>query len=358
MLCPKCGNILDESETSCKNCGAKVKENTLNSISKGGGKTQTPTEQEKREVKEEQIRKAKEQEAILKAAEQNQVQAMSIEQNVGNTSVNQQEYYMLQQQIVNARKNNNITLAIVIGLIIIVSAFGAILLGKKINSTQVLTSTDKTPTITDSSSKTINNEEEQQPEAPKSESGSGSDAGTSNVGKTDVQLGNYTFSFPNNYQTELQDGMGISLDYYNKVQFVYTVMNNISYEDSVKGAEEFKKYLGEAEFAVSEYGEYTFSNRKWLIYNGILHDMNSLYAITKIDSNSTFQVTIYNLGSKNTNDLFVELTSIVDNAKNKNGGTIGGSNSSGGNGSGNNGSSGKSGSSGSKVTPSSGAVTA
>ena len=50
MECPKCGNILDDNETSCKNCGAKIKENTLNSISKGGGRTQVPTEAEKAEV--------------------------------------------------------------------------------------------------------------------------------------------------------------------------------------------------------------------------------------------------------------------------------------------------------------------
>ena len=113
MECPKCGNILDENETSCKNCGAKIKENTLNSISKGGGKAQLPSPEEKAEVQREQIEKAR-----IEAQKEAEAQA-------------EIQDYIARQQLMAANKKNNMVLGIVVVMIAVTLIFGGILLHQK-----------------------------------------------------------------------------------------------------------------------------------------------------------------------------------------------------------------------------------
>jgi len=313
MECPKCGNFLDENETSCKNCGAKIKENTLNQISKGGGKTKTPTEEEKAEAKAEQIKKMQEEQRA-----QQQAQAEAEKNAAQENSISQEEYVMLQRQLASARKNTNFTLGIVIILIVVFATFGGVLLFHKINSDSFRAIKSTNSDVEDNVT-TKKENPSTEPQSPSGSTGSEAkeDGQKSITNTTDVQIDDYVFSFPNNYQTQLQDGMGISVDYYNKIQFVYTIMKDVSYQDSLNTAKDFKSYLNEVGFKVNNYEEKTYTNRKWLIFYGTLKDMDSMYAITSIGTGATFQVTIYNLGNKSNDDVYVELTSIVNGAKTK-----------------------------------------
>ncbi|MBQ4031566.1 MAG: zinc ribbon domain-containing protein [Bacilli bacterium] len=310
MECPKCGNILDENETSCKNCGEKVKENTLNQVSKGGGKTQTPTEQEK----------AAAQRAAQEHAQAQAMAAQTQQQQIQN-NINQQEYMMLRQQMLSAKKNSNLTLALVVILIAVVATFGGILLMKKLHPSE-------TKSIKESAAK---QDSTVKAEDPGSSPGTSTEPGTAPKEEvqtsTDIEIGSYIFTFPSNYETNFQDGMGISIDYTNKVQFVYTIMNSVSYESAKASMDDFKEYLNGVGFAVQSYQEQTIGNRKWIIFNGILNNMDAMYAITRLNSSATFQVTIFNLGYKTNSDVIAELGSVIDNARVK--GTSSGSQSSG-----------------------------
>ena len=354
MECPKCGNFLDENETSCKNCGAKVKEGTvLNQVSKGGGKTQTPTEEEKAAVKQAQ-------QAQVQQIQQTPVQPAPVQQPQNN--IDPQEYMMLRQQLASAKKNSSLTLAIVVILIAVVATFGGVLLMKKMNP-------NETKSIREGSADTSTSAQKQSEDPDSTNPGTAVEEPATS---TDVEIGSYVFTFPSNYETSFQDGMGISIDYANKVQFVYTIMNTVSYEEALSSQADFKEYLDGVGFAVQRYQETTYNNRKWIIFEGILNNMDAIYAITKLNNAATFQVTIFNLGYKPNSTVITELGTVVDNAKIKgtsSGGSSGGSSSSGsssggnkssgssGSGSSGNKSSGGSSGSGSK-SPSSGAVEA
>ena len=286
MECPKCGNILDENETSCKNCGAKVKENTLNSVSKGGGTTQVPTEEEKAKVIQER-----------QAQQQAQQQAMQAQQEYYNQ---QQEYMMMQQQMMQARKSNNLTLVLVVILIIIVATFGGILYFTHVKGGGTTALSEKSQPET---------------EAEKGVEPSSTEPEAEDV---DIKLGRFTITIPAYYDTTLKDNMGISKDVPNQVQLVYTIMSTISYQKVVEGSETFKQDLGSLGFSVTSYKEETYDGRKWMIFDGVLQERNAMYAVTSVDGYATFQVTIFNLGARSREDLYKELTAIVNGIKTTN----------------------------------------
>ena len=357
MECPKCGNFLDENETSCKNCGAKVKENTLNKISKGGGKTQTPTAEEKAAAQQEAIKAAQAQQGV----QVQQVPAQQIQQQ----NIDPQEYIMLRQQLASAKKSSNLTLAIVVVLIAVVATFGGILLMKKLNP-------NETKSIREGSAGVTSPTDKKSEDPGENPSTQAEEPGSKKATSTDIEIGSYIFTFPSSYETNFQDGMGISIDYTNKVQFVYTIMNTVSYEEAYASQLDFKEYLDGVGFKVESYQEMTYNNRKWIVFSGVLNEMDAMYAITKMATQSTFQVTIFNLGYKSNSAVLTELGAIVDNAKVKSSTGDSGSSSSGdsskpsgGSSSGSSGSKPSGGSSGSKPSggssqgqPSSGAVSA
>ncbi len=278
MECPKCGNILDDNETSCKNCGAKVKENSFNTISKGGGRTQVPTEEEKAEV-------------IREVQQAQQVQAQQ-----QYNDVNSQNYMMFQQQMMTNQKNNNMTLALIVGLIIIVATFGGILLFTRTKGDGTTALKGATPSE-EASSKAVQEVETEEPE------------------DVDVKIGRFTITMPGNYETTLKNNMGISKDVANQVQLVYTIMSTMSYSKVVNGSETFKSDLASLGFTVANYKEEVYGGRTWLIFSGTLQERPAMYAVTAVDSYATFQATIFNLGGKSNEALYNELTVVVDGIK-------------------------------------------
>ena len=276
MLCPKCGNILDDSETSCKNCGAKVKSSSLGKAAK----EEVPkVEEPKVEVQPEEVPVQEEVYYDEGMYEQNYQYDMS-----------QDEYDSLRQNVDYSKKNNNSVLIIVIVLVCVVTVFIGFLVVKQLRGDDIKAT-----------------------EATTVDPGKNLEPSTTDLQgqETVVKLNGYTFTVPGIYTVEASEEMVIARDYDNKVQLVFNVMLDVPYEEVLLKSKEYEVYLNELGFAVDSYKEVKFSNRNWLIFDGVLNDRNSMYAITALGSNDSFQVTIYNFGKKTNNAIYSELGKII-----------------------------------------------
>ena len=289
MLCPRCGNILDESETSCKNCGTKITQAEV-------------AADENQPIEYEQVN-------VQPQPDAQQVEYEQPVQPVAEAVQYQEQPVYQQQYVPNKEKMNNKILIIAIVLIVVVSVGIGFLMIKKAQSTEA---------------GDIN-----------AISGSEKNIDTKMSTATEIEMYGYKITIPSNYETKVDNLMVYSVDYKNKVQLVFTIMRNVSYDSIAQAPEDFKNDLQTLGFDVESYSELRVGERRWLLYNVILSEKNSsydaIYAITSMGvDGSTFHVTIINVGAKTKNSVFSEIGDFLDKAeytgKNMNG-PSGGNNS-------------------------------
>jgi len=316
MICPRCGNILDESETSCKNCGTKVTQAEIaadeNQPIERNVTDVAPTPQQPVE----EVPQDASQQVPLEQPVQPALEAVQYKEQY----VQEQPVY--QQQLVSNRgeKMNNKILIIAVALIVLVSVGIGVLMINKAQGTGA----NNIKAISDA------------------EKNMDSDKIASS---TQVEMYGYKLTIPSNYETKVENLMVYSVDYKNKVQLVFTIMRNVPFEELVASPEGFKSDLESLGFAVESYNDFRVEDRRWLVYSGTLSEKDSsydaLYAISAIGTDgSTFHVTIINVGAKTKNSVFAEIGDFLDKAeytgRNMNGPSGGNSGSSGnGSGSGN-----------------------
>jgi len=301
MLCPRCGNILDESETSCKNCGAKVKDfETVNEVDQSVEMEQNDVAQVDSQANVEIYHS----EGFIQAEQPEYDQDIQpeFEQVVQPEmeAVQYQEQYVSEPQGLVISKNNervnNKVLLIAIVLIVVVSvAIGGLMIKKASG-----TGAENLKAITDNESRNM-------------DSGKISSA-------TPIEMYGYKLTIPANYETRTDNLMVYSVDYKNKVQLVFTIMRNVSYEELLNAPDSFKSDLQTLGFDVESYSELRVEDRRWLVYSGTLNEKDAsydaLYAVTSMGvDGSTFHVTIINVGVKTKNSVFVELGGILDKAE-------------------------------------------
>ena len=301
MLCPRCGNVMGDKETSCKNCGEKVKEaNVLPGVKTAADGTTTPKETQG-VITPTKIKRDFVSHQVKETAKYNAVGFLT-----------PQEYRDASQQY--RKKENSWVIFIVVFLIVLVLGYGGIFVYKNIFGSK------GSSVNSDTAHKAV--------ESPEEEPSSGNSG--NQVQYTYLDIGDYSIPILSRYDSFVDGSMGVSVDKKAGVQLVFTIMNDKTYSQNVSDQLVFKAELEEYGFAVQSNKEETYNGRKWLVYKGILKDTNAIYAITEFKSTSTFQVTILNIGSRTDESILTEVGESIDKAKFKQRSSGGSGNGSGG----------------------------
>lgn len=301
MECPKCGMEIGENETSCKNCGERIK---LVDVSK--------VEEEKDEEKEEDSEEVSETE------------------DIGSESVT----YITPEQYVATQKKSNrgsMILPISIALVVLIIGFISIFISKQLFGKHGTAVSDPT-VIEDTPGRTSKKD---------SSKDDGEGNGTKKVEdpvNTEVVIGSFVFAIPNNYAVSLEkENSYRAYDANNKVNLVFTIAGATDYQSFYASRESFIKSLAGTKLVVKSYQEERYDGRTWFVIKGEIESVSTIYAVTSIGKASTFHVTIVNLGVRTNEEVFNEVSKIVANVRIKDS-SSGNNNGSSGNSGSNNGS--------------------
>ena len=297
MECPKCGMEIGENETSCKNCGERIKHVDI---------SKTEDEEEKEEEVSEEVAET---------------------EDIGSESVT----YITPEQYVATQKKSNrgsMILPIIVVLIILIITFISIFVSKQIFGKHGTAISEPTG-IEDTPGRTSKKD-------PENKTGEDGTKKAESPVTTEVVIGSFVFSIPNNYAVTVEkENSYRAYDANNKVNLVFTIAGATDYQTFYAGREAFVKSLSDTKLVVKSYQEEMYEGRKWFVIKGEIESVATMYAVTSIGKSSTFHVTIVNLGVRTNEEIFTEVTKIVsnvrmkDNSSSDNSGSInnGGSNS-------------------------------